>query len=314
MSKDKVALLMEETGCDRSEAELALQLCAYDVESSVQAVPRLFQHVVIFKARVREPAQSLYGLWLAILNLKERRLLRARAVVSYNPAVFASELDIHWFDFEARLYACRLWAGTAQDLSQDLEAALAAFFDSAEARPFYEEGRRFGSEAFAPVRAAMGRVLGAGVELEARQDVLDLGEFREVRPTEPYGEEVPPPRPWKRPRRAARGGLLVLHIAIEPDPAGVAAEELKAGDLVYASINDQRDIAQYLAKLFGGGGEKGAGPVVAPIEAVERTEGRVALRVRFSAGVCGDVDLPGALRVRTARRPARSPWWKRFIG
>ena len=307
MSKDKVALLMEETGCDRSEAELALQLCAYDVENAVQAVPRLFQHVVILKARVREPSQSFYGLWLAILNLKERRLLRARAVVSYNPAVFASKLDIHWFDFEARLYACRLWAGTAQDLSQDLEAALAAFYDSAEARPFYEEGRRFGSEAFAPVRAAMARVLGSGVELEARQDVLDLGEFREVRP-----QAEAPARP--RPRRGARGGLLVLHIAIEPDPEGVAAEELKAGDLVYASINDQRDIAQYLAKLFGGGGEKGAAPVVAPIEAVERTQGKVALRVRFSAGVCGDVELPGALRVRIARRPARAPWWKRFIG
>ena len=81
--------------------------------AAVQAVPRLFQHVVIFKGRVRAGAESLYGLWLAILNLKEGRLLRARAVVSYNPAVYASELDIHWFDFEARLYACRLWAGTA---------------------------------------------------------------------------------------------------------------------------------------------------------------------------------------------------------
>ncbi|TBR17877.1 hypothetical protein EPO15_16000 [bacterium] len=308
MKKDTVALLMEETGCDRSEAELALQLCSYDLESAVQAVPRLFQHVVIFKGRVRSAPESLYGLWLAILNLKEGRLLRARAVVSYNPAVYASELDTHWFDFEGRLYACRLWAGTAQGLSQELEAVLSKTFDSPEAKPFYEEGKRFSGDAFAPLKAAMGGVLGGGLDLEARQDVLDLGQFREVRPS-----ASPPPR--TRPKRGSRGGTLVLHIAVEPDPeAGVAASELRAGDLVYASINDQRDIAQYLAKLFGARGESGPAPIVVPVEAVERTEGRVGLRVRFSAGVCGDVELPGPLKVKTSRRPARGSWWKRFIG
>lgn len=306
MKKDTVALLMEETGCDRSEAELALQLCSYNLESAVQAVPRLFQHVVIFKGRVRASSESLYGLWLAILNLKEGRLLRARAVVSYNPAVYASELDTHWFDFEGRLYACRLWAGTAQVLSQDLEAALTKTFDSLEAKPFYEEGKRFSGEDFALLKSSMGAVLGAGVDLEARQDVLDLGQFREVRPS------ARPPR--ARPKRAGRGGVLVLHIAVEPDPEGVAAEELRAGDLVYASINDQRDIAQYLAKLFGARGESGPAPIVVPVEAVERTEGRVGLRVRFSAGVCGDVELPGPLKIKTSRRPARGSWWKRFIG
>lgn len=307
MKKDTVALLMEETGCDRSEAELALQLCSYDLESAVQAVPRLFQHVVIFKGRVRAASESLYGLWLAVLNLKEGRLLRARAVVSYNPAVYASELDTHWFDFEGRLYACRLWAGTAQGLSQELEAALTKTFDSPEAKPFYEEGKRFSGEAFAPLKSAVAGVLGGGVELEARQDVLDLGQFREVRPSAL-------PRPRTRPKRGGRGGLLVLHIAVEPDPEGVAADDLRAGDLVYASINDQRDIAQYLAKLFGARGETGPAPIVVPVEAVERGEGRVGLRVRFSAGVCGDVELPGPLKVKTSRRPTRGSWWKRFIG
>ncbi|MDE2290777.1 MAG: hypothetical protein KGL53_01735, partial [Elusimicrobia bacterium] len=140
------------------------------------------------------------------------------------------------------------------------------------------------------------------------QDVLDLGQFREVRPP---GGRAPARR---GPRRAARGGLLVLHIALEPDPGGVGADELKAGDLVHASINDTRDIAQYLAKLFGAQGDGGPSPIVSPVEAVERSGGRVAIRVRFSAGVCGDVELPAGLKVKVERRQTRAPWWKRFMG
>ena len=60
--KDKVTLLIEETGCDRSEAELALELCGYDLETAVQAVPRLFQNISVFKGRLHVRSESLYGL------------------------------------------------------------------------------------------------------------------------------------------------------------------------------------------------------------------------------------------------------------
>ncbi|HVE13610.1 MAG TPA: hypothetical protein VNI01_09470, partial [Elusimicrobiota bacterium] len=178
---DKVGILMEETGCDRGEAELALELCGYDVESAVQAVPRLFQNILVLKGRVLVRSESLYGLWLVILNLKGRSLMRARAVLSYNPAVFSSELDRHWFDFEARLYACRLWAGTIQASSQEAEQILAAHFASPKAAAFFEEGRGLENEDFAALRADLSARFG-DVEVEARQDLLDMGQFREVRP------------------------------------------------------------------------------------------------------------------------------------
>lgn len=309
--KDKVLILMEETGCDAGEAELALELCGYDVESAVQAVPRLFQNIVVLKARFCARSESLYGLWLAILNLKDRSLLRARSVVSYNPAVFASELDQHWFDFEARLYACRLWVGTLQEKSLQVEQALSAYFGSPEARGFYEEGAIFEGRDFGALQRVLAACLGGAVELKVLQDVLDMGQFQEVRPR----QEAPVARTRPPARGAApgSGGLLILNVAVEPDPDGVPAGSLSAGDMVYASINDPRDIAQYLAKLFGGRSDEGTVPLAVPVEALERQDGRVTLRVRFSAGVCGDVTLPADIRLRAAPRGGRRPWWKKIF-
>lgn len=310
--KDKVTLLMEETGCDRSEAELALQLCGYDLESAVQAVPRLFQNIVILKGRFCVRKESLYGLCLAILNLKEKRLLRARAVISYNPAVYASELDQHWFDFEGRLYACRLWPGTMQAVSQEAEGLLAGYFDSPEAGAFYEEGASVDEAALEPLKALLGARLGAPVDLQFRQDVLDLGQFREVRPQE-EGQARPTQKRRTRGTRAGPGAenLLILRIAVEPDPEGTLAEELHAGDLVHVAINDGRDIAQYLARLFGAAQDES---MAVPVEAIEKGAGEVTVRVRFSAGVCGDVSVPGDLRVRAERRLGKTSWWKKFLG
>jgi len=323
---------MEETGCDRSEAELALQLCGYDLEGAVQAIPRLFQNIVILKGRLCVPSESFYGLWLAILNLKENRLLRARAVLSYNPAVYASELDQHWFDFEGRLYACRLWPGTMQDRSQEVEGILSAWLESPAAKPFYEEGALIEDEAFTPLRQVLEGRLGGPVDLRVQQDVLDMGQFQEVRPQDK-------PRPPKRAQRAPMGpeGLVVLRVAMDPDPEGIPAAELRAGDLVHVSINDSRDIAQYLARLFGaptpgssdGGRSEGfsqpadsmvegrsesSSTLLVPVEAIELEEGQVGIRVRFSAGVCGDVEVPPDIKVRASRRPGRSPWWKKLFG
>lgn len=318
-AKDKVTLLIEETGCDRSEAELALELCGYDLEDAVRAIPRLFQNIVVLKARIRAQSESLYGLLLVILNLKEKSLLRARAVVSYNPAVFASELGQHWFDFEARLYACRLWVGTVQELSQEIELLLTSYFASPEAEVFYKEGADFAEKEFDVLRAALSAKLGASVELNAQQDILDMGQFREVRPR---GDAAPEPGARKRTSHPhsgpglGPGGMLILRVEFEEGgSSGVLAGSLAAGDLVYAKITDTRDIAQYLGKLFGGHSKEGSAGLLVPVEAIEKREdGTVMIRVRFSAGVCGDLAAAAERSFKAVPRPSNMPWWKKIFG
>ena len=114
MIPDNIALLMAETGCDQAEAELALEMCGYEVELAVKAIPRLLKNIVVLKGKFIAPELNQFGLLLVILNIKTRKLVRSRAVLSYNPAVYAVSLDRDWFEFEKHLYGCRLWEGSLQ--------------------------------------------------------------------------------------------------------------------------------------------------------------------------------------------------------
>ncbi|MBI3550284.1 MAG: hypothetical protein HY078_14690 [Elusimicrobia bacterium] len=316
--KDKITLLIKETGCTRGEAELALGMCGYDVERAVGAIPRLFQNVVVLKGKARVDTETLYVLFLAILDLKNRALVRVRAVASYNPAALAVESSLDWYGVEKHLYACRLRDGAVQPLSQEIEQVLTDFFSSAAGKPFYSEahGQIRGKGIQALRELLFRRFSPHRVDLSITKDVLDMGQFQEIGGAAPKGQRGArggaPDRLWAA---AAVPGSLVLKVALDGDPQGTPAGELRAGDLVYAYITDTRDVAQYLARLFGAHFGDG-GLLLVPVEAVE-SEGPASalyIRVRFSLGVCGDVDLPPGIRLRSIRKAEARSWWKKLFG
>jgi hypothetical protein len=320
MIPDKIALLMEETGCEQGEAELALEMCGYVVEEAVKAIPRMHKNIVVFKGRLVQPEQNLYGLLLLILNVKSRAVLRTRAVVSYNPAVCSASLDKDWFEFEKVLYGCRLWEGSLPAESLEIEQAVAGHL-RANAGLF--DAQPAGAEKVqAELSGVLKRVLRSGrLELKLKKDVLDLGQYHAVR-GDPSG---------KGERLSFRGSspqahpdeLLILRVTLDTDEAGMPAADLRAGDMVAARIADGRDIAKYLAKLFGGHSDRGPVPIPAPVEAIESAGApggarTLLVRVRFSAGVCGDAEVPAQARLRAVRKtpglPEKSSWWQRFFG
>lgn len=312
--KDKIELLMEETGCDRGEAELALEMCGYEVEEAVRQIPRLLNDICALKGKFVRPAQNQHGLFLVVLNLKSRKVLRARAVMSYDPAVCAVELDEDWFAFEKNLYGCRLWDGSLPAESLEVEQRLAAHFRAAEPEVFDRLRAASAEEATAelagPLRA---HFRDQSLSLRAKKDILDLGQFQSLR-------KVPAP--------AARRGkpdsgvppeedLLILKITLEEDPGGLPAAELRAGDMVFARIVDGRDIAQYLARLFGGLTSSGPVPIEVPVEAIESSPAGTLARVRFAVGVAGDAVVTGDKLLKAARGAAHGrgdgSWWRRFF-
>ena len=311
--QDKIELLMEEIGCDRGEAELALEMCGYDFEEAVRQIPRLLRDICALKAKFVLPSAGRHGLVLVVLNLKSRKVLRARAVMSYDPAVCAVALDEEWFSFEKHLYGCRLWDGSLPSESLEVEQLLAAHFRTAPPELF-ERLREMDSEAAGEVLAAplRGHFREALLSLRVKKDILDLGQFQSLRQAAP----APAVRREKpAPRKPPPEDLLVLKIALDEDPEGIKASELRAGDLVSARIVDARDIGQYLARLFGGLTAQGPMPIEAPVEAIESVDGGVLVRARFAVGVAGDGVVPTDRRLKAARGTVRGDesWWRRFF-
>src|SRR5579859_104988 len=285
---------MEETGCERGEAELALELCGYEIEEAIRQIPRLLRDICALKGKFVLPSANQHGLVLVVLNLKSRQVLRARAVMSYGPAVFSVGLEEDWFAFEKHLYGCRLWDGSLPAESLEAEQRLVAHFRAAHGELF-DRLRFMSPEEAAEDLAAPMRLYfrDPALSLKLRKDILDLGQFQSLR-------KAPAPaarRDKPAPRAAPPEDLLVLRIALEEDPEGVAAAELHAGDLVWARIVDGRDIAQYLARLFGGLTAQGPMPIEAPVEAIESVDDGVLVRARFAIGVAGDGVVPAQRRM-----------------
>ena len=314
--RDKVQLLIEETGCDRGEAELALSMCGYEVEEAVRAIPRLLKNIVVLKGKFALTEADQYGLFLVILNTKSGVLVRSRAVLSYNPAVYTVSLEKDWFEFEKQLYACRLWEGSLPPESLELEQALALRFRGASP----EDWERLGQEAAGHLGEQLSAALaplfrGRAPALKLQRDILDLGQFQSLR-----GDSGPAARPAGRSSRPLPRAdeLLVLRLSVEEDPKGIAAANLRAGDMVSARIVDARDIAQYLAKLFGGHSEGGPTPILVPVEAIEAVPtDRLLVRVRFSLGVCGDAEVATDAHIKAVRvalrHQDRLSWWRRIF-
>ena len=309
VTKDKVFLLMEETGCERGEAELALELASYDLGKAIRTIASLLKNIVVLKAKFRSSENSLFGLFISILNKKTQELQRLRAVVSYNPSVYLADLNLEWYEFEKHLYACRLWEGSLQGLTQQVERFLCAQTNSEGAAALFahlkEDAAHLVEEFWL---GRLGQAFEKGTfQLSLQKQELDLSQYHAMRrsiedgahPLEPSIDAAEPIR---------------LRIALEGDPGGCEAGSLQPGDVVHAQVIDGRDIAQYLARLFGGRTREGLRPFTVPVESVRASGQEFFIRVRFSPGIMGEVGLPPDLRVRSDRMRSQlqSPWWRRW--
>lgn len=304
---DKVQLLVEETGCDPKEAELALQLCGYELEKAVKMLPGLIKDIVVFKGKFSLERQGVYGVLLVIVNLKTHSLVRAKAVISYNPSVYLIPLEGEWFEYEKHLYRCRLWEGSLQGQSQELEQLIVQTVTQSSPA---ELTREDSEQAFPFFYALLSKSLGSpeNLKLLLKKEKLDLGQLQLMK--RDLKEPAPVPVP--------SGEKLILRVALDADPQGIRASQLRAGDTVAAEIIDPRDIAQYLAKLLGGRTQEGLIPLLAPVESVKTADqGKEAVvQVRFSSGVCGQVRLPADIKIKViARGGLQEPggWWKKWM-
>ncbi len=310
--EDKVGILVEETGCDSAEAELALQMAGYEVSKALQVLASRLRNILVLKIKFRNLSDPKFGLALAVANIKTGEVLRSRAVVSFNPVVYIRTLEGYWFEFEKDLYARRFWEGSLQSESLELEGILSQYLRQVLAQKSLEMNEALASRFETELGVAFGRAINSSkVEVKVKGEILSLGEFNSLR--------IPTGQKSMRRRGNHRDGQdhTVLKIGLEEDELGTLASEIKAGYMISAKILDSRDLAHYLWKIFGGYQDGVPIPVLAPVEAVEVVSSKIFLRVRFSLGVCGDASIPLEKKIKAVRvllkRPSSSSWWRRVL-
>lgn len=305
---DKVHLLMEETGCDQSEAELALSEAGYDVARAVRAIRALLRHFVVLKVRFFVPAKGHYGLLLAVANARHRTLARVRAVTGFNPSVYEASLEEGWEEFERHLYASRLGEGVLQQMSQSLERTLVQTWQSGGS--FFEDLRPDRAESLAKRCAeTLGVFFASPATVDVRREEINLDQFRRYEPRE-EGAAFPGegnPTPVEN---------LVLRVRLEEAPEGRPASSLQPGDRVWARIDDERDIAGYLARLLAGLDDTGPRPLLVPVEELRAQESQSLIQVRLCGSVLGLAMLQPDTLLRVESSPSPSLWrrWLSIIG
>lgn len=314
---DKIQLLMEEASCDRAEAELAMSLVGFDLEKAIRTIGTLLRHIVVVKGKFVEVTQNLHGLLILIADTRREQFIRARAVVSYNPALYETALTQHWFEFERCIYAARLGEGALQHVSQDLERS---YVDRLEAsRDEFFSALKSSDQKEVSIRLNDGFVgsFPQGVQSQFVPEVIDWNQFRRfplkgddraiAEVTSPEGDIA------KENRSHSSSETLRIKLTLLSDAQGAPVGDVREGDQLSVMLSDSRDIAHYLAKLFGGLDENGPTPFDAPVETIQKEKGWVRLYVRLSAGILGVAEAPEGFLVR--RVPRDTPrWWHRLWG
>jgi hypothetical protein len=301
--KDKIQLIIEETGCDSEQAQLVLNSTDNNVEKAIKIINSLLKQIVVLKGKFRAE-NSIYGLLILIADIKLNQVLRLANIVTYNPNIYQTSLEKPWHDFERNLYALRLGEGSLQDLTQKLQEHIKNLISSDKKDELFEALIQNNREALE--KQLIGKIEMVSQDENIKLDILleevNLLQFKELK--EKVDEDIAKLQLREVLVKPEEAMSLVLQVEMvtSADKKGIPAGDLQPGAMVWARINDQRDIAQYLAKLLGGRVKKNGVkeeiiPLAVPVEEVSIGGEGTSIKVRFGPAVIGEAIMAEDERV-----------------
>jgi hypothetical protein len=226
-------LLMEETGCDENEAQLALSLSNNNMRDAILKVSVLSKFISAFKVKILMPLENIYGLMHIIINKRSFTILRFNAVFSQNPSVHEISLDMDWFSFEKSIFSARLINGIMEDYTKNTESELKQYLEeSLEIAKF--PSNDLIENFFRPIIVKSSMIT----------EDLNLSEFRQL-PN--YSDK----KTDDLSLNYKDSEVLKLESEICTDnKKGKILEQFKKEDMVLSMFSDKRDIAQYLTYMM----------------------------------------------------------------
>lgn len=295
--KDHIKLLMEETGCEQTEAELALSLSSEDIEEAIRKIGILLKFINAFKIKILIPKDNIYGLMHIAVNMKTAEVLRFSMVFSHNPAIYEISSDMDWFSFEKAIFSARLDSGAMEDYTQSIEENFHLYTQQA-----VKEITAISKEEIATiVKTFFYPVL---VETEVVSEELSLTEFKKL-----------PDYATKQNETTFTGydlGFVRLDVEILEDSNGKPANKIIEGDTVLSLITDERDIAHYLAHLIGGRKEGNMIPLPAMVKKIVSKDNEFEMHLHYAPSITGIAKINGNTLLKVLETKIQ-PWWKKIM-
>ncbi|MEW6040526.1 MAG: hypothetical protein AB1633_03300 [Elusimicrobiota bacterium] len=291
--EEKILLLMEETGCDQGEARLALELANYDFEKAIKTIKSILKGIIVIKGKFISEIKNMFGLFIIIFNQRKEDVIRTTGVVSYNPVIYEQSLSSDWHLLEKSIYSYRLLEGSVLDIMKNAEEHFyKRIIDNKEnfIRGLQEKNEQLISSVL---------FTDFFIEMTKNQiniEEINLEDYHRVQPAE---EDVEVSNPQLKPDV----GRLTLEVEIVEDTNGKRAHAISQGEVIFAHITDDREVAKYLSKLLGA---RETPFIPVPVEEIEEDGSDLKLRLYFTPGIAGLARVKKNSKLKIAEEQGKS--------
>jgi hypothetical protein len=293
--KDRLQLLIEETGCEQAEAEIALSLSG-SIEKAIYTIGLFLKFITIFKIKLIFPKENIYGLIHIAVNMKAHDILRFSMIFSRNPGIYEISANIDWFSFEKAIFSARLDAGAMENYTQTIEENLKLHMQQSVKKNNVISKKEISTmikNFFQPVIA----------EMEIVNEELNLTQFKKL-----------PDYNIKQNKISFAGydlGFVKLDVKILKDFNGKLAEKISERDTVLSIITDKRDIAHYLAHLIGGRKNGIMIPLPAMVKKIYSKNNNFEIHLHYAPSITGFAKIKSGIKLKVLETKSQL-WWKKI--
>jgi hypothetical protein len=298
MKKDHLKLLMEETGCEQNEAELALALSNNNLEKAISTIGFLLKFVTIFKIKLIFQKENIYGLIHIAINMKTSDILRFSMIFSHNPEIYEISSNLDWFSFEKAIFSARLDTGAMESYTQKIEENLKPYVQHA-----IKEIISFSSNEILTIIKNFFNPINVKIEIVSEE--LNLIQFKKL-PDHNLKQDLISFMEYDL-------GFVKLNVKIlEDNEKGKPAKKILEGDNLVSMIIDKRDIAHYLTHLISGMENGNMIPIPAIVKKVSFKNDDVEIHLYYASSIVGIAKIKSNVKVKVLETKNQL-WWKKIL-
>jgi len=296
---EKIKALMDDTGCEESDAKTALEIAKGNFNQAISYVGAMLKYITAYKAKIILKNDNIFGLIHIITNNKNLDLLRFSVVMTFNPIVYEQNVEVDWFSFEKQIYSYRWVEGVIENYTNTIDKDLKEFVDS-----------NLKSNKILTCRD-MKLLLETyfaenNVQVEIVAEELTLRDFKKL--PKYFPDNIP-----KETISSEYSSVIELEAVVFEDSLGKKIENLEAGDKVLAKIIDTRDIAHYIGHLIGAKREQTMIPIPAEVQSVEEIGNEYIVCLKYSDLIFGVAHVDRGRTLKVLETKDSTTWQTKFL-